>query len=140
MGSCFISQTRVAHFPSFDLRSRRIMAFLSLLALDLFSHWYHVYATCTVGHHKDAATLQGRNWLLRMFYGVYPFFGYLCVGTEVFYIALYILAFNPESPAISALCWYGCFPACIMKQAVNFAQMFSAMNHLAIRDVSAKAP
>ena len=41
-----------------------------------------MYVTCTVGHHKDAKTLAGRHWLLRAFYGVYPFFAYLCVGTE----------------------------------------------------------
>ena len=115
-----------------------IFAFLSLMALDLFSHWYHVYVTCSVGHHKDSATLEGRHWLLRAFYGIYPFFAYLCVGTEVFYIALYVLAFV-NSPALSKFCWFGCLPACVMKQGVNVAQMFSAMYYLALEDVAREA-
>ena len=55
---------------------------------------------------------------------------------QVFYITLYVLAFVPDSAALSALCWYGCLPGCAMKQAVNVAQMFSAMHHLAVEDVA----
>lgn len=69
-----------------------LLAFLFLLILDFSSHWYHMYSS--KGHHKTVAA--ERNWLLKVYYGNYPFFGYCCVGTEVFYILLYVLHFNPK--------------------------------------------
>lgn len=68
-----------------------LLAFLFLLILDFSSHWYHMYAS--KGHHKTVAA--ERNFLLRIYYGNYPFFGFCCVGTEVFYILLYVLHFYP---------------------------------------------
>ncbi|CAM9337254.1 unnamed protein product, partial [Chrysoparadoxa australica] len=132
--------------------------FLMLMILDIASHWMHV--SSVQGHHKSAGSLEGRNWLLRLFYGSYPFFAYLCVGTEVFYIILYLLHFLPDTaiklegaeitllqvliqkrnhltlpnltqpyPAgrtvtnTSMQVSYVCFPACVLKQAVNLAQL-----------------
>jgi CDP-diacylglycerol--inositol 3-phosphatidyltransferase len=73
------------------LYPKQMLVFLFLLILDFSSHWYHMYAS--KGHHKTVAA--ERNLLLRLYYGVYPFFGYCCVGTEVFYICLYVLKFFP---------------------------------------------
>jgi CDP-diacylglycerol--inositol 3-phosphatidyltransferase len=66
-------------------------AFLFLMILDFSSHWIHMYSS--KGHHKTIAT--ERNWLLRVYYGCYPLFGFCCVGAEVFFILLYVLKFNP---------------------------------------------
>lgn len=68
-----------------------MLVFTFLLILDFSSHWYHMYAS--KGHHKSVAA--GRNFLLRFYYGNYPFFGFCCVGTELFYILLYVLHFFP---------------------------------------------
>jgi phosphatidylglycerophosphate synthase len=68
-----------------------LLTFLYLLILDVSSHWYHMYS-CK-GHHKCIS--KDRTWLLRLYYGVYPFFGFCCIGTELFYILLYVLHFNP---------------------------------------------
>lgn len=68
-----------------------MLVFLYLLILDFASHWYHMYSSR--GHHK--AISAERNFLLRFYYGVYPFFGFCCVGTELFYILLYVLKFAP---------------------------------------------
>lgn len=48
-------------------------------------------------HHKAADTLADRNVITRLFYGCYPFFAFCCVGTELFYVALYLLVFVPEA-------------------------------------------
>ena len=69
-----------------------LLAFIFLLALDFSSHWYHMYSA--KGHHKVIST--DRNLLLRLYYGVYPFFGFCCVGTELFYILLYTIHFVPS--------------------------------------------
>jgi CDP-diacylglycerol--inositol 3-phosphatidyltransferase len=73
------------------LYPKYMLVFLYLLILDFSSHWYHMYSS--KGHHKSVA--GDRNLLLRLYYGVYPFFGYCCVGTELFYILLYVLHFDP---------------------------------------------
>ena len=48
-------------------------------------------------HHKAADTLADRNVITRLFYGCYAFFAYCCVGTELFYVALYLLVFIPDA-------------------------------------------
>lgn len=35
--------------------------------------------------------------ITRLFYGCYPFFAFCCVGTELFYVGLYLLVFIPEA-------------------------------------------
>ncbi|KAF1329818.1 Phosphatidylinositol synthase, partial [Globisporangium splendens] len=115
-----------------------LLAFVFLLVLDFSSHWYHMYAS--KGHHKTVAA--ERNWLLRVYYGNYPFFGYCCVGTEVFYILLYVLHFNPTAlipladVPLAHLCYYVCFPACVLKNLINVAQLSSAAHSVAVDDVN----
>eukprot|EP00611_Tribonema_gayanum_P009499 TRINITY_DN192_c0_g1_i1.p3 TRINITY_DN192_c0_g1~~TRINITY_DN192_c0_g1_i1.p3 ORF type:complete len:220 (-),score=63.92 TRINITY_DN192_c0_g1_i1:1607-2266(-) len=121
--------------------------FMCLMFLDIFSHWIHVASVATKGHHKAAGTLHGRNWLIRLFYGCYPFFGYCCVFTEFFYICLYMLAFNKDAFVtvggvevhLWQLTFYGCLPACVCKQAVNVAQLCAAAYSMAEVDVARKA-
>jgi CDP-diacylglycerol--inositol 3-phosphatidyltransferase len=99
------------------------------------------------GHHKAADTLSGRNWLIRLFYGCYPFFAYCCVCTEFFYICLYLLHFNKgavlvEVGGVAVTLWHVtfcvCAPACACKQAVNVAQLCAAAYSMAESDVAAK--
>ena len=85
------------------------------------------------GHHKSKESLLHRNALLQWYYSIYPLFGYCCVGTELFYVLLYLLHFY-QHQNITNLCWYGCFPACIMKQLVNVVQLASASYAIASMD------
>ncbi|TYZ57824.1 hypothetical protein PybrP1_005544 [[Pythium] brassicae (nom. inval.)] len=116
-----------------------MLAFLFLLILDFSSHWYHMYAS--KGHHKTVAA--ERNLLLRVYYGNYPFFGFCCVGTELFYILLYVLHFFPTAliPGVDVplaqLCYYVCGPACVLKNLINIAQLTSAAHAVAVEDVKA---
>lgn len=50
-------------------------------------------------HHKSKEALAHRNALLQWYYSIYPLFGYCCVGTEFYYILLYVYHFLP-SPTI----------------------------------------
>ncbi|CAN0317244.1 unnamed protein product [Ectocarpus sp. 12 AP-2014] len=114
--------------------------FLLLMFIDLFSHWMHVQSTAG-RHHKAADTLADRNVITRLFYGCYPFFAFCCVGTELFYVALYLLVFVPEASlalggggvaiSLHAVCYYVFLPACVCKQAVNVAQLCAASLSLA---------
>jgi CDP-diacylglycerol--inositol 3-phosphatidyltransferase len=104
-----------------------------LIVLDISSHWFHVMSVSS--HHKSKEALAHRNVFLRWYYGIYPLFGYCCVGTELFYVLSYVIH-KDHLPLewIKNLCYYGCLPACIMKQFVNLVQLVSAMDAIAQRD------
>ncbi|CAN0094905.1 unnamed protein product, partial [Sphacelaria rigidula] len=95
--------------------------------------------------HKAEDTLADRNIITRLFYGCYPFFAYCCVGTELFYVTLYLLVFIPEAAlnlggvtiTLHAACFWVCLPACVCKQLVNMAQLCSASLSLAAADSQA---
>ena len=102
-----------------------------LIVLDISSHWFHVMSVSV--HHKSEKALENRSVFLKWYYGIYPLFGYCCVGTEIFYVLLYAIHFYPN-PVLSKLCFYGCFPACVIKQVVNVVQLTSAAEALAAED------
>ncbi|KAI8023730.1 CDP-diacylglycerol--inositol 3-phosphatidyltransferase 1 [Camellia lanceoleosa] len=70
------------------------LVFLSLLALDIASHWLQMYSTFLVGKvsHKDVS--DSTNWLFKAYYGNRIFMCYCCVACEVLYIILFLLAKN----------------------------------------------
>ncbi|KAK2989208.1 hypothetical protein RJ640_004020 [Escallonia rubra] len=59
------------------------LVFLSLLALDIASHWLQMYITFLFGKasHKDVN--DSTNWLFKAYYGNMMFMGYYCVACEV---------------------------------------------------------
>ncbi|KAG7544446.1 CDP-alcohol phosphatidyltransferase [Arabidopsis suecica] len=73
---------------------RPSLVFLSLLALDIASHWLQMYSTFLSGKasHKDVK--DSTNWLFRLYYGNRMFMGYCCVSCEVLYITLLLMAKN----------------------------------------------
>ena len=108
-----------------------------LIVLDISSHWFHVMSVTS--HHKSKEALAHRNVFLRWYYGIYPLFGYCCVGTELFYVLSYVIHDKHlPIPLIKYICFYGCLPACIMKQIVNFVQLASAMDAIAQNDADAR--
>jgi CDP-diacylglycerol--inositol 3-phosphatidyltransferase len=122
-------------FPFFRL------AFLSLILLDIASHWCQMYSTAALGvHHKGDVANATRNFLVRAYYGSYPFFGYLCVGAECSYIIAYVRQFTEDS-------WYhsileslllAFLPGCLLKQVVNVMQLASACYAVAQHDANTK--
>lgn len=117
-----------------NLYSGFLFVFIFLLVLDISSHWMHM--TSVSAHHKSTEALEHRNPVLKWYYSIYPLFGYCCVGTELFYVLLYVLKFYPH-PIIYQICVFGCLPACILKQIVNVFQLISAA--YAIAEVDAKS-
>ncbi|PPS14691.1 hypothetical protein GOBAR_AA05898 [Gossypium barbadense] len=71
---------------------RPSLVFLSLLALDIASHWLQMYSSFLVGKasHKDVR--DSSNWLFKLYYGNRMFMGYCCVACEVLYIALFLIS------------------------------------------------
>lgn len=65
------------------LYPQEVFIFLSLIVIDIFSHWFHVvYSETAQRHHKGEQT----NWFLKWYYGCYPLFAYCCVSQEFYYI------------------------------------------------------
>ncbi|GLT86075.1 hypothetical protein SLE2022_042380 [Rubroshorea leprosula] len=68
------------------------LAFLSLLAIDISSHWLQMYSTFLAGKasHKDVK--DSSSWLFKLYYGNRMFMGFCCVACEVLYITLFLIA------------------------------------------------
>ncbi|GFR41771.1 hypothetical protein Agub_g2530 [Astrephomene gubernaculifera] len=64
------------------------VACISLIFLDIFSHWFQMYASLAVGAttHKD---VRSKSWLVRTYYSSRLFMGYCCVSCEVLYLVVY---------------------------------------------------
>ncbi|OWM83961.1 hypothetical protein CDL15_Pgr004392 [Punica granatum] len=126
------------------------LIFLSLLALDISSHWLQMYSTFLLGKgsHKDVK--DSTNWLFRAYYGNRKFMGYCCVACEVLYIILFLVADNEtenladvllslakqSSPLtfITALSLFGW----AIKQIVNVIQMKTAADVCVLYDINKK--
>ena len=114
-----------------------ILGLTALVTLDMFSHWYHMYASLLLGlgSHKECT-----NPLLRFYYWK-PVLFIACAGTEMWYMALYVLA-HDQGPPIAALggvpamraLLYACSPICAFKQVANFVQMGVACEALVAHD------
>ncbi|KAL7002527.1 CDP-diacylglycerol-inositol 3-phosphatidyltransferase, variant 2 [Sarracenia purpurea var. burkii] len=112
------------------------LVFLSLLALDIASHWFQMYSTFLVGKvsHKDVT--DSTNWLFKAYYGNRIFMGYCCIACEVLYITLFLLAKKQnenlinvvdaakQNPVISVLLVL-LMVGWAIKQAVNIIQVKS---------------
>ncbi|KAI8469031.1 MAG: phosphatidylinositol synthase [Monoraphidium minutum] len=66
------------------------LLWLGLLMLDVFSHWFQMYAALAAGAetHKD---VRSRSLLVRTYYANRLFMGFCCVCCEVMYLAIYLL-------------------------------------------------
>lgn len=117
------------------------LTFLILIALDIASHWSQMFSTAILGaHHKGDDANAARNFFVRLYYGNYIFFGYLCVATEILYIAAYAFQFTDGMTShtlLRAVLWFS-FPGCLLKQLVNMIQLFSACYAVALKDAKSK--
>ncbi|XP_042424017.1 probable CDP-diacylglycerol--inositol 3-phosphatidyltransferase 2 [Zingiber officinale] len=68
------------------------LIFLALLGLDIASHWLQMYSSFLSGKtsHKDVK--DSSSWLFKLYYRNRMFMAFCCVGSEVLYIILYLLA------------------------------------------------
>ncbi|XP_044489485.1 CDP-diacylglycerol--inositol 3-phosphatidyltransferase 1-like [Mangifera indica] len=125
------------------------LVFLSLLALDISSHWLQMYSTFLTGKtsHKDVK--DSTNWLFKAYYGNRMFMAYCCVSCEVLYIILFLIAKSQSSlvdvllgtlqqvsllSVLVALSLFGW----AAKQLVNVIQMKAAADVCVLYDIKKK--
>lgn len=121
--------------------------FLGLLALDISSHWLQMFSTFLASKtsHKDMG--DSKSKLLKAYYQHRLFMGYCCIGAEVLYLILYIIAEEQTSsvvemvkiavarsspwviPGVVAL------PGWAIKQWVNLLQIRSASGVCVLYDI-----
>ncbi|KAL1503907.1 hypothetical protein AB1Y20_012368 [Prymnesium parvum] len=99
-----------------------LLPFCCLVTLDMFSHWYHMYASLKLGlgSHK-----QVENGLLRLYYWK-PVLFVVCAGTEFWYMSMYVAHFLPGNPLVQIV-WQLTSPICVFKQIANIVQMYVAV-------------
>lgn len=129
---------------------RPSLAFLSLLALDISSHWLQMYSTFLAGKasHKDVK--DSTSWLFKLYYGNRMFMCFCCVACEVLYITLFLIAHKQnenlmdviatslkQGSALSCLLALSLFGWSI-KQIINVIQMKTAADVCVLYDMEKK--
>lgn len=126
------------------------LIFLSLLALDIASHWLQMYSTFLSGKasHKDVK--DSSSWLFRLYYGNRKFMAFCCVSCEVLYIMLFLLAKSQNEDAINVLVSsarqslpLGVLEVLVLfgwavKQMVNVIQLKTAADACVLYDINKK--
>ncbi|KAK7250739.1 hypothetical protein RIF29_33374 [Crotalaria pallida] len=126
------------------------MVFLSLLALDIASHWLQMYSTFLLGKasHKDVK--DSTNWLFKAYYGNRMFMAYCCVSCEVLYLILFylaenqteklmdVLAINLQKASILSFLIAASVFGWSIKQVINVIQMKTAADVCVLNDIDKK--
>ncbi|KAL1565857.1 putative CDP-diacylglycerol--inositol 3-phosphatidyltransferase 2 [Salvia divinorum] len=126
------------------------LIFLSLLALDIASHWLQMYSTFLVGKSSHKDVKDSSSWLFKLYYRNRKFMGYCCVSCEVLYIILFLLANNLTENLIEVLSnvstrnwlYLTLLPLSLVgwaiKQLVNIIQMKTAADACILYDIAKK--
>ncbi|KAG6401433.1 hypothetical protein SASPL_138290 [Salvia splendens] len=124
------------------------LTFLSLLALDIASHWLQMYSTFLVGKSSHKDVKDSSNWLFKLYYRNRKFMGYCCVSCEVLYIILFLLANSPTENLIQVLLsvstrnwlYKTLLPLSLVgwaiKQLINIIQMKTAADACILYDIA----
>jgi CDP-diacylglycerol--inositol 3-phosphatidyltransferase len=121
------------------------LAFILLIALDISSHYYLLYATGMLGKssHKDSEDWSEHR-LMQLYYGNKPFMDLLIAGNELFYIFLYI-AYYAVGYQLSWFNWnislwqvalLICLPFYLLKQITNLLQLQSSVKKITSMDLA----
>lgn len=117
--------------------------FASLVVLDIFSHWAHMYAAL---YAKAESHKGSKHWLVRLYYSRTILFS-ACLGNESFFALLYLFGAGVRGPILATLSsplpilavsdvslvvvlLVICFPVFLLKQTTNVVQMKVAFDDI----------
>ena len=122
------------------------IAFILLIALDISSHYYLIYASSISqeSSHKNVSNWSN-NWLLNSYYNQKIFFDTLIAGNELFYMLVYILNYTVGFQLVSIGLNLGifqililiCLPLFLLKQLINLLQLQISASKVAAIDLNA---
>eukprot|EP00767_Chilomastix_cuspidata_P003420 gnl/Chilomastix_cuspidata/3543.p1 GENE.gnl/Chilomastix_cuspidata/3543~~gnl/Chilomastix_cuspidata/3543.p1 ORF type:complete len:236 (+),score=86.97 gnl/Chilomastix_cuspidata/3543:23-730(+) len=98
--------------------------FQLLVALDIFSHFYHIMRQQLDGRESHKQIQSNQSPFLRLYYKIRVFMGALCTTNELFFVSLYIRRFTPCP--FYRWCFRVAVPGFAVKQAINVVQLVSA--------------
>ncbi|KAJ1569941.1 CDP-diacylglycerol-inositol 3-phosphatidyltransferase [Nowakowskiella sp. JEL0078] len=146
--SCLLVYLAVQH-PAHAL------IFQLLIALDLSSHYMHMYMSLTQGAKSHKSLSEKDHWLLRTYYNNNKVLFVVCAGDQLFFIALYLLGWAAQRRrlvdlgdggglvelemleaglGIVRMIWWVSLPVCVLKQFLNVVQLVRASVGLAKDD------
>mmetsp|Transcript_34754 Transcript_34754/g.87394 ORF Transcript_34754/g.87394 Transcript_34754/m.87394 type:complete len:214 (-) Transcript_34754:92-733(-) len=118
------------------------VVFLSLMILDIASHYCHMYSSLVKGRTSHKTLDTSVPWLLRVYYHNKAVLFTLCAAPEMLYLSLYWLYFAEQLSngffTVDLATWivYATLPGCAGKQLMNFIQLVQAMKDIAALDIA----
>ncbi|KAG0317299.1 CDP-diacylglycerol-inositol 3-phosphatidyltransferase [Linnemannia gamsii] len=115
------------------------LVFQFLIALDVSSHYMHMYSSLTSGATSHKKISESSNFILRAYYSNnLVLFGF-CFANELFFVILYLLKFEFQSSTFGKILLYSLAavtgPVCAGKQIINCIQFANASKSLAEIDL-----
>ncbi|XP_028410407.1 CDP-diacylglycerol--inositol 3-phosphatidyltransferase-like [Dendronephthya gigantea] len=123
------------------LPSYRVV-FQFLISLDISSHWLHMYSSLIKGDESHKITT---NFFLRLYYSSWTFLFIMCMGNELFFVALYFIHFsygptvftvNDVPVGLWSLVAYVNFPIFFLKQLISVIHLVTASQNVVAFDVA----
>ncbi|KAG0328719.1 CDP-diacylglycerol-inositol 3-phosphatidyltransferase [Dissophora globulifera] len=120
-------------YPSYAL------VFQFLIALDVSSHYMHMYSSLTSGATSHKKISESSNFILRAYYSNNNVLFAFCFANELFFVILYLFSFGYQNSALGKLILYPLAivtgPICAGKQIINCIQFANASKSLAQLDI-----
>lgn len=120
------------------------LAFQLLIALDLSSHYLHMYNSLSSGATSHKEIKPNQNFLLRLYYTSRVVLFMACALNEACFMSLYMLAHQPspifiivgQQISLWMIILGISLPVCAFKQLMNVIQLVGASRKLAELDAN----
>jgi CDP-diacylglycerol--inositol 3-phosphatidyltransferase len=108
-----------------------VLFFLPVVALDITSHYAHLYSSLARGLTSHKIVSKDQNFLLRIYYTNRKVLGALCIGNEAFFLGLYLCHFELGPVVMPGLHFFQLLtaffaPLMLIKQLMNLIQLRQA--------------
>ncbi|KAF9185890.1 CDP-diacylglycerol-inositol 3-phosphatidyltransferase [Haplosporangium sp. Z 767] len=115
------------------------LIFQLLIALDVSSHYMHMYSSLTSGASSHKKISETSNFILRAYYSNNNVLFAFCFANELFFVILYLFSFGFETSTFGKIVLYSLAiitgPVCAGKQIINCIQFANASRSLAQLDI-----
>ncbi|KAG0364055.1 CDP-alcohol phosphatidyltransferase-domain-containing protein [Gamsiella multidivaricata] len=115
------------------------LIFQFLIALDVSSHYMHMYSSLTSGASSHKKISESSNFILRAYYSNNNVLFAFCFANELFFVILYLFSFGFQTSTLGKVLLYSLAaltgPICLGKQIINCIQFANASKSLAHLDV-----
>ncbi|KAK3808405.1 MAG: CDP-alcohol phosphatidyltransferase-domain-containing protein [Benniella sp.] len=126
---CFLASA----YPTYAL------VFQLLIALDVSSHYMHMYSSLTSGATSHKKISETSNPILKAYYSNNNVLFAFCFANELFFVILYLLSFGYQTSPVGKIVLYTLAvltgPICAGKQIINCIQFANASKSLAQLDI-----